>query len=221
RYEALMTFSPDGSVARRFAVFSMLLCMIACAAILYRKRRIPGVALGPSQRIVGITALSLVLMMFNPTKWSHHFGVYAGLAGALAALRTIAILWHTLRSGRNRALFVAALMFVMAISFESSNSWWYVSNYGIPWGGKTPEIAGITFARVFMALTIIAVLVALYLHYREPYVRASLARGTDPRRRFVGGRLDGIIAAPLTIVAAFMVVFEVASLAIGMAIQYP
>ncbi|WP_182358973.1 arabinosyltransferase domain-containing protein [Tomitella gaofuii] len=222
RYEALMTFSPDGSISRRFAVFSMLLCLIVCAAMLYRKRAIPGVALGPSRRIVGITAMSLALMMFNPTKWSHHFGVYAGLAGALAALTTLAILSSALRSGRNRALFVAALMFVMAISFESSNSWWYVSNYGIPWGGEKPQLAGIAFADVFIALTVLSLLVALYLHYREPYILAARARGEEPRtRRLLRGRFDGLLAAPLTVTAAFMVLIETLSMAAGMAIQYP
>lgn len=222
RYEALMTFSPDGSVARRFAVFSMILCLIFCAAMLYRKRAIPGVALGPSRRIVGITAMSLALMMFNPTKWSHHFGVYAGLAASLAALTTLAILSPALRSGRNRALFVAALMFVMSISFESSNSWWYVSNYGIPFGGSKPGAGGITLADVFIALTLIALLVAFYLHYRQPYIDAARERGEEPRtRKLLGGRLDGLIAAPLTVAAAFMVVFEIGSLAAGVAIQYP
>ena len=28
---------------------------------------------------------SLLLMMFTPTKWTHHYGVYAGLAGSLGA----------------------------------------------------------------------------------------------------------------------------------------
>lgn len=216
RYETLMAFSPDGSNARRFAVFSMILCLLTCAAMLYRKGRIPGVALGPSRRIVGITAMSMVLMMFNPTKWSHHFGVYAGLAGALAALTAIAVTSSALRAGRNRALFTAALMFVMALSFESSNSWWYVSNYGIPFGGKRPEVAGIAVANVFMALTIVSLIVAMYLHYREPYVD-----GNGVKQTALGKRVTGLVAAPLTIMAGMMVVIEVSTMAAGMAIQWP
>lgn len=216
RYETLMAFSPDGSNARRFAVFSMILCLLTCAAMLYRKGRIPGVALGPSRRIVGITAMSMVLMMFNPTKWSHHFGVYAGLAGALAALTAIAVTSSALRAGRNRALFTAALMFVMALSFESSNSWWYVSNYGLPFGGKRPEFAGIVVANVFMALAILALLVALYLHYREPYVKANGSKQTA-----LGKRVTVLVAAPLTIMAGGMVIFEVTTMTMAMAIQWP
>ena len=216
RYETLMAFSPDGSNARRFAVLSMILCLLTCAAMLYRKGRIPGVALGPSRRIVGITAMSMVLMMFNPTKWSHHFGVYAGLAGALAALTAIAATSSALRAGRNRALFLAALMFVMAISFESSNSWWYVSNYGIPFGGKRPELGGIAAANVFLILMLLSLAVAMYLHYREPYVD-----GNGVRQTALGKRVTTLVAAPLALMAAAMVILEVTTMAMGMAIQWP
>nr|WP_235174828.1 arabinosyltransferase domain-containing protein [Tomitella biformata] len=216
RYETLMAFSPDGSNARRFAVFSMILCLLTCAAMLYRKGRIPGVALGPSRRIVGITAMSMALMMFNPTKWSHHFGVYAGLAGALAALTAIAVTSSALRAGRNRALFTAALMFVMALSFESSNSWWYVSNYGIPFGGKRPEFAGIAVANVFLGLMLLSLALALYLHYREPYTDSN-----GVKQSALGKRITGFVAAPLTIMAGMMVVIEVSTMAMGMANQWP
>ena len=30
--------------------------------------------------------------MFTPTKWTHHFGVFAGLAAALAAIAAIAVI---------------------------------------------------------------------------------------------------------------------------------
>lgn len=216
RYETLMAFSPDGSNARRFAVLSMILCLITCAAILFRKGRIPGVALGPSRRIVGITAMSMALMMFNPTKWSHHFGVYAGLAGALAALTAIAVMNSSLRAGRNRALFTAAVMFVMAISFQSSNSWWYVSNYGIPFGGKKPEFAGISVASVFLALMLLSLAVALYLHYREPYAGSKGVKQTA-----LGKRFTSLVAAPLTIMAGMMVIIEVSTMAAGIVIQWP
>jgi len=111
---------------------------------------------------------------------------------------------------------------VMAVSFESTNSWWYVSTYGIPWGGQKPTVAGIALAQVFIILMVVALLVALYLHYREPYIVAAHERGDEPRiRRLFGGRLDGLIAAPLTVTAAFMVLLETVSMAAGVAIQYP
>ena len=84
-----------------------------------RKGRIPGTALGPSRRIVGITIISFLAMMFTPTKWTHHFGVFAGLAGSLGALAAVAVTAAAMKSRRNRAMFAAAVLFVMALSFAT------------------------------------------------------------------------------------------------------
>ena len=91
RYERLFMASPDGSVARRFAVLALLLALGITVAMSLRKGRIPGTAAGPSRRIVGITIISFLAMMFTPTKWTHHFGVFAGLAGSLGALAAVAV----------------------------------------------------------------------------------------------------------------------------------
>ncbi len=47
RYSRLFTTSPDGSVARRFAVLTLLLALAVAVAMSLRKGRIPGTALGP------------------------------------------------------------------------------------------------------------------------------------------------------------------------------
>ena len=91
RYERLFMASPDGSVARRFAVLALVLALGITVAMSLRKGRIPGTAAGPSRRIVGITIISFLAMMFTPTKWTHHFGVFAGLAGSLGALAAVAV----------------------------------------------------------------------------------------------------------------------------------
>lgn len=78
--------SPDGSIARRFAVLALVLALAVSVAMSLRKGRIPGTAAGPSRRIIGITIISFLAMMFTPTKWTHHFGVFAGLAGSLGRL---------------------------------------------------------------------------------------------------------------------------------------
>ena len=46
-------------------------------------------------------------MMFTPTKWTHHFGVFAGLAGSLGALAAVAVTAAAMRSRRNRTMFAA------------------------------------------------------------------------------------------------------------------
>ena len=104
-----------------------------------RKGRIPGTAAGPSRRIIGITIISFLVMMFTPTKWTHHFGVFAGLAGSLGALAAVAVAAAAMRSRRNRTIFAAIVLFMTALSFASVNGWWYVSNFGVPWSNQFPE----------------------------------------------------------------------------------
>ena len=94
RYERLFMASPDGSVARRFAVLALLVALAVSVAMSLRTGRIPGTAAGPSRRIIGITIISFLAMMFTPTKWTHHFGVFAGLAGSLGALAAVAVTAH-------------------------------------------------------------------------------------------------------------------------------
>ena len=221
RYEWLMNPTPDGSLARRFAVLAMFLSLITCAAILFRKGRVPGVAIGPARRIVGLAAISIAFMALNPTKWTHHFGAFATIGAALAALVTMAVLPTATRSLRNRMLFLAAVFFVLALSFTSTNGWWYISIYGIPWGGAQPAVAGVTLSSVFVGLMLLALLAALVLHYREPFVTRTRPQRPDrdrgPLRRFA----REISRAPLGLAAALVVVIIVASMAAAVRNQYP
>ena len=66
RYERLFMATPDGSVARRFAVLALLVALAVVIAMALRKGRIPGTAAGPSRRIIGITVISFLAMMFTP-----------------------------------------------------------------------------------------------------------------------------------------------------------
>ncbi|WP_309138994.1 arabinosyltransferase domain-containing protein [Nocardia cyriacigeorgica] len=209
RWDSLLMLAPDGSLSRRFGVLLMLLCLLVCVLQVLRKGRIPGTSRGPSVRILGIVFASLLLMMWTPTKWTHHFGVYAGLAGSLAALAAVAVGVNGIRSARNRALFAAAVLFLLAITFTGSNGWWYVSSYGVPWWDKAPLVAGKGISTLFLGLSVLALLVALWLHYRQPYQRSG------------GSRWGRYASAPLTIAAALMVIFEVASLAKAAVSQYP
>ncbi|MHD0282365.1 arabinosyltransferase domain-containing protein [Rhodococcus aetherivorans] len=212
RWDALLTVSPDGSLSRRFGVFVMLLCLVVCVMLILRKGRIPGTALGPSRRILGIVFASLLLMMLTPTKWTHHFGVYAGLAGSVAALAAVGVGAVGIRSARNRALFTAGVLFVLALAFTGSNGWWYVSSYGIPWWDKPPSISGRAFSTALLALALVALAVAAWFHLREPFATPKPDRN---------GRVRAIASAPLTVVAAGVVLFEVLSLVKGAVAQYP
>ncbi|HEU4362366.1 MAG TPA: arabinosyltransferase domain-containing protein, partial [Mycobacterium sp.] len=71
----------DGSMTRRFTVLIMLFCTFGMLVMLLRRGKIAGVARGPAWRLVGTTAVGLLLLTFTPTKWAVQFGAFAGLAG--------------------------------------------------------------------------------------------------------------------------------------------
>ncbi|WP_083612710.1 MULTISPECIES: arabinosyltransferase domain-containing protein [Mycolicibacterium] len=210
RYERLFTTSPDGSVARRFAVLTLLLALAVSVAMSLRKGRIPGTAAGPSRRIVGITIISFFAMMFTPTKWTHHFGVFAGLAGSLGALAAVAVTAAAMKSRRNRSMFAAAVLFVMALSFATVNGWWYVSNFGVPWSNSFPEWH-FGFTTMLLGLSVLTLLLAAWFHFSGRDVAAD-----GPQRRW-----QRIVQSPLAIAAWVLVMFEVLSLTLAMTDQYP
>jgi arabinosyltransferase C len=210
RYERLFTSSPDGSVARRFAVLVVILSLAVSVAMMLRKGRIPGTALGPSQRIIGITIISFLAMMFTPTKWTHHFGVFAGLAGSLGALAAVAVTAAAMKSRRNRTIFAAAVFFICALSFATVNGWWYVSNFGVPWSNEFPEWK-FGFTTILLGLAVLALLIAAWFHFT--------GRGNSPPSK--PRRTSRIAQAPLAVAVWALVVFEVGSLTLGMIDQYP
>ena len=78
-------------------------------------------------------------MMFTPTKWTHHFGVFAGLAG-LGGVGRGGHHRHGDEVAAQPVVFAAAVLFVMALSFATVNGWWYVSNPGCP--GRISSLSG-------------------------------------------------------------------------------
>ncbi|MGW5438766.1 arabinosyltransferase domain-containing protein [Nocardia asteroides] len=210
RWDSLLSVNPDGSLARRFGVLAMLLCLaVGILAAVRRGGSIAGTARGPVTRILAVTFLALLLMMFTPTKWTHHFGVYAGLAGALAAVTTVALSRTVLRANYLRTLFAAAVLFLLAVCFTGSNGYWYVSGYGVPWPDRAPALGGIEVSTLLLAATVLALLVALWQYYRTP------ENGTAIRT----SRFSAV--APLTLAAAGMVLLDVGSLATAAVAQYP
>ncbi|MDR3654804.1 MAG: arabinosyltransferase domain-containing protein [Mycobacterium sp.] len=203
----------EGSMSRRFAVLLMLLSMFGVLVVLLRRGRVPGLASGPAWRLIGTTALGLLLLTFTPTKWAVQFGAFAGLAGALGAVTAFTFARIGLHSRRNLTLYVTALLFVLAWATSGVNGWFDVNNYGVPWYDIPPVIASRPVTSMFLTLSILTGLLAGWYHFRMDY--AGHTEVKDNRRNRV------LASTPLLVVATIMVLGEVASLAKGAVFRYP
>ncbi|WP_243749723.1 arabinosyltransferase domain-containing protein [Nocardia ignorata] len=171
RWDTLLSVNPDGSLARRFGILAMLLCLIIGVLTTLRHGRVPRTARGPVTRLLAVVFMALLLMMFTPTKWTHHFGVYAGLAAALAAVTAVALNRRLIHATYVRTLFTAAVLFLLAVSLTGSNGWWYVSGYGVPWPDRAPTLGSVSLSTLALTATAATLLLALYQYYREPRPR--------------------------------------------------
>lgn len=209
RYSSLFEYSANGSIARRFAVLIMLLSLAVSAAMLLRKGAIPGTASGPTRRIVGIVFASLLFLMFTPTKWTHHFGVFAGLGAALAAIAAIAVGHQSMHSRRNRTIFAALTLFIAALAFAAPNSYFYSSAWGMPWGTEQVTFGfRVTSVLLFAALALLAL--ALLFHLREPFTGVDPVVAEHPQPRTGWERFTSTLRSePLVFVVAAVVLFQV------------
>jgi len=208
RYYYLILPTVDGSLSRRFGFLITALCLFTAVFIMLRRKRVPGVARGPAWRLMGVIFATMFFLMFTPTKWVHHFGLFAAVGAAMAALTTVLVSHRVLRWSRNRMAFTAAVLFVLALCFATTNGWWYVSSYGVPFNNIMPRLGGISISTMVFALFVVAAGWAVWLHF------ASRERGE--------GRLArAVTAAPVPIAAGLMALVFVASMVAGIVRQYP
>lgn len=208
RYYYLILPTVDGSLSRRFGFLITALSLFAAMFIMLRRKRISGVARGPAWRLMGVIFATIFVLMFTPTKWVHHFGLFAAVGAAVAALATVLVSRTVLRWSRNRMAFVTALLFVMALCWSTTNGWWYVSSFGVPFNNDKPAIGGITVSTMFFALFAISAVYTAWLHFA-------------PRDRGEGRIARAVTAAPIPLAAGFMVLVFIASMLIGVVRQYP
>ena len=200
RYYYLILPTVDGSLSRRFGFIITALSLFTSMFIMLRRKQVPGVARGPVWRLMGIIFATMFCLMFTPTKWVHHFGLFAAVGAAMAAVVTVLASRAVLRSARNRMAFASAVLFVMALCFATTNGWWYVSSYGVPFNNDMPAIGGVHVSTIFFALFAITALWAFWLHFR-PGAEGALTRA--------------LTAAPVPLAAGFMVAVFVASMLYG------
>jgi len=208
RYYYLILPTVDGSLSRRFGFLITALSLFVSMFIMLRRKRIPGVARGPAWRLMGVILATMFVLMFTPTKWVHHFGLFAAVGAAMAALATALVSPAVLRWSRNRMTVVTAVLFLLALTFSTTNGWWYVSSYGVPFNTATPRIAGLSVSAIFLFGFMVSALYTAWLHF------ALRSRGEGRLARFLSH-------SPFAAAAALMVVVNFASMVIGVVRQYP
>ena len=188
RYSVLFEQTVDGSLARRFPMFVLLLCI---GLTLWWFAR-GGERTKTAQRMMLIIGLSTFFLMFTPTKWTHHFGIYAGLGAAIAAYGSVVLSRIALQSKRNRSFATAAVLFLLALTLAGWNGWWYVSSYAVPWWDRTPQLKAVEFNTVVLAIALVVFVVGVVQSMRPPKpVDAS--------------RWAGVMSAPIAVAAALIV----------------
>lgn len=165
RYQSLLLPPIEGSFGRRVAVLTMLVALVALAVLLLARRyRIPGSHRARALRAVWITGAGLAALIWVPTKWTHHFGGFAGHLTVLVVL----LAWAARGlAARTRAFLLAAVAAATALALTGTAIWWGASSQGVTFWNIPPEIAGIRLATVSGLLAIAWFAAGLILVWRS------------------------------------------------------
>lgn len=155
RYAKLLTVdSVEGALQRRVPV---LLTLLGLAGIgWFRDRGTAGTARGPVFRVAMTLVLSLAALTFTPTKWTYHFGAFAGVGSAVLVVAVqlwsrTALARATTRPLAATTVGTAALALAAGYALAGRNQWPYVSNYGITWSTLAPQLGGVSAATTALA----------------------------------------------------------------------
>lgn len=208
RYAALLEpGSFQGSIGRRAAV---LVTLLAAVGVLIRRRG-RGIATGPARRLVVGFLVALALLTVSPTKWTQHFGDFAGYGTAVIVLGLVAWSGPGLRA---RALIAgtAAVTLVSWLVLAGSNLWPFVSDWYEPtFSTIPPQLAGRSAASLVLGL---GGLVVLLLLARSVWARSGGA-ADPPAPRWVPAP-----ARPVVVLLVAVLALQVSSLA-RVAVEQP
>ena len=147
--------------------------------IMLRRKRVPGVARGPAWRLMGVIFGTMFFLMFTPTKWVHHFGLFAAVGAAMAALATVLVSPEVLRWSRNRMAFLAARAVRAGVVLRHHQRLVVRVELRRPVQQRdAASIGGITVSTIFFALFAIAAIYARLAALRP----ATTARAASPGR---------------------------------------
>jgi arabinosyltransferase B len=206
RYYYLMIDTVDGSVNRRIGVLLAFLCLLTVLTVMLRRKRPSGIAAGPVWRLMAVFFATIVLLAFTPTKWTHHLGLYPGYAAGIAAVAGTMMTPAIMRSKRNRVLFAAAVLYVMAVSFAGINGYYWAGIYGVTWGDTPAQLGGLKIFWLLFAAAIAVTVYGIWLHLRRDYAPEPTRSG----RRTVPA---------LAILALLVVLFDVLTVVKGAYVQ--
>ena len=229
RYQTLFEQTVDGSFTRRFGVIMLIASLAIVVACILRYGRVPGSAKGPALRLTLVLFGTMFFMMFTPTKWTHHFGVYAGLGGALAGLAAVGLSYVAVKSPRIRTISVGVFLFLFAFALAGTNGWWYASSYSVPWWDKTIQINGIEASTVVMILAVIVLLAGAIQSFIKDVKVAQAEtqhtmgefRSEEAAKVARASRFKGLLASPIALLSAAVVLVSMGSLGKAFADQYP
>ncbi len=157
----------------------------------------PGALAGPAARLVFMFLGTMFFLTFTPTKWTHHFGVYAGIGSALAALAAMAISHWVAGNRRNQLLFAGGFIFILAFSLMGINGWWYVSSYGVPWYDKTIQLKGIQAGTIVLALALLTLAAGAVMSFVQEFGNRDGSKKPSARsRRMTASRRPRLLWSP-------------------------
>lgn len=221
RYEVLFQQTVDGSFSRRIAVMFAFVSVVLVFASMLRNGKVPGSNKGSSVRLLMVFMGTLFFMSFTPTKWTHHFGVWAGIAAALGGLAAIALSEFATRSRHSRTLVMGGLLFIFAFSLSGTNGFWYVSSYGIPWWDKSVQFKAVEFATVLMIVALVILIVGVVQSFRSGLATELNGDSEYKSKDRKPSRFSSFFSAPIAVFCALAVLFTMTSFAKAFADQYP
>ncbi|AVL99284.1 arabinosyltransferase [Gordonia iterans] len=209
RYYYLILQTGDGTFSRRFGILIMFLCLVIAIFRLLSRNHPNGVARAPIWRLIAAMLGTMFFISFTPTKWTHHFGLYACIGASIVAATAAMMAPALLRSRSNRAFFASAVLLVTAVAATGTNMWWYVGSYGIPWWDRPIAVAGVRLGWVVLVLSGICALFGLWYYFRNDYV------DDDKRTGYQRTGLNRFKVSPLPVIAGLVVLFMLLSFAKG------
>ena len=209
RYERLFMASPDGSIARRFAVLALLVALAVSVAMMLRRATSPAPRAVPAAASSASRSSSFLAMMFTPTSGRttsrvRRPGRLAGCAGggrrhrARAAVQTQPRGVRRPGAVRHRVVVRQRQRLVVRIQLRC------------PVVEPVPEWH-FGFTTMLLGLTVVTLVVAAWFHFS----------GRAENRPVRSGWWSKAVGSPLAVVAWLLVFFEVLSLTLAMIDQYP